>query len=111
MRDRWGGKRALVQPTSAARTSPTASPLRYGLAHMERTDIEHFAERYAAAWCSGDPARVAAHFSPDGSLTINDGTPAIGTAAITEAAQSFMTAIPDAAEYERQLAHGVDEST
>ena len=62
---------------------------------MERTDIEQFAERYAVAWCSGDPTQVAAHFSPEGSLTINDGTPAIGTTAITEAAQSFMTAIPD----------------
>jgi uncharacterized protein (TIGR02246 family) len=62
---------------------------------MSRTDVEKFAQRYAAAWCSGDPTQVAAHFSPVGSLTINDGAPAIGRAAITEAAQSFMTAIPD----------------
>ena len=38
---------------------------------------------------------MAAHFSPDGSLTINDGTPAVGRDAITEAALSFMIALPD----------------
>ena len=62
---------------------------------MDRTEISGFAERYAAAWCSEDPTRVAAHFAPEGSLTINDGTPAVGRDAITEAARSFMTALPD----------------
>ena len=137
---------------------------------MDRTEINRFAERYAAAWCSEDPTQVAAHFAAGGSLAINGGTPSTGRAAITEAAQGFMTAIPDIqvlfdrlvvkdesvefhwtftgtntgpggtdnrvrvsgledwkldagglilesqgqfdeAEYERQLAHGVDEST
>jgi predicted ester cyclase len=54
-----------------------------------------FAEDYAAAWCSQDPTRVAAHYAPEGSLTINGGIPAVGRAAITEAAHSFMTALPD----------------
>lgn len=54
-----------------------------------------FARRYTAAWCSGDPARVAAHYAPQGSLTINGGTPSVGRAAITEAARSFMTDFPD----------------
>ncbi len=62
---------------------------------MSRLGLREFAERYTAAWCSGDPASVAAHYAPDGSLTINDGEPSIGRAAITEAAQSFMTAFPD----------------
>jgi hypothetical protein len=57
--------------------------------------LRGFAERYTAAWCSGDAARVAAHYAPDGSLTINDGAPSVGRAAITEAAQAFMTAFPD----------------
>ena len=57
--------------------------------------LREFAERYTAAWCSGDPASVAAHYAPDGSLTINDGEPSVGRAAITEAARSFMTAFPD----------------
>jgi predicted ester cyclase len=54
-----------------------------------------FARRYTAAWCSQDPASVAGHFAPEGSLTINGGTPAVGRAAITEAARSFMAALPD----------------
>jgi uncharacterized protein (TIGR02246 family) len=58
-------------------------------------ELRLFAERYAAAWCSQDPARVAAHYAPEGSLTINSGTPAAGRAAIMEAARSFMTALPD----------------
>jgi uncharacterized protein (TIGR02246 family) len=57
--------------------------------------LRDFAKRYTAAWCSQDSASVAAHYSPDGSLTINDGPPAAGRRAITEAAQAFMTAFPD----------------
>jgi uncharacterized protein (TIGR02246 family) len=58
-------------------------------------DMKQFAVRYAAAWCSQDPARVAAFFALDASLTINGGTPHVGRAAITDAARSFMTAYPD----------------
>jgi nuclear transport factor 2 (NTF2) superfamily protein len=57
--------------------------------------LRDFAQRYTAAWCSQDPAQVAAHYSSDGSLTINEGTPAVGRDAITEVARSFMTAFPD----------------
>jgi uncharacterized protein (TIGR02246 family) len=57
--------------------------------------IRDFATRYTAAWCSQNAASVAAFFSPQGSLTINNGTPSIGRAAITADAQSFMTAFPD----------------
>jgi len=60
---------------------------------MER--LREFATRYAAAWCSQNAASVAAFFSPEGSLTIKDGAPSVGRAAITEAAQDFMTAFPD----------------
>jgi len=58
-------------------------------------DLLNFAERYTAAWCSHDAARVASFFAPNGSLTINDGTPSAGRVAITAAAQEFMTAFPD----------------
>ena len=61
----------------------------------EKAVVNQFAVRYAAAWCSQNPASVAAFFAEDGSLTINDGTPSVGRAAITEAAESFMTAYPD----------------
>lgn len=60
-----------------------------------RDQLRDFARRYTAAWCSQNPARVADHYTPEGSLTINGGTPAAGRAAITEAAQSFMTTFPD----------------
>ena len=54
-----------------------------------------FARRYTEAWCSQDPASVAEHYAPEGSLTINGGPPSVGRAAITEAALSFMVAFPD----------------
>ena len=57
--------------------------------------LHDFARRYTEAWCSQEPARVAEHYASAGSLTINGGTPSVGQAAITEAAQSFMTAFPD----------------
>jgi len=36
--------------------------------------LREFAERYTAAWCSGDPASVAAHYAPDGleDVVVND---------------------------------------
>jgi nuclear transport factor 2 (NTF2) superfamily protein len=57
--------------------------------------LRDFARRYTEAWCSQDPSRVAEHYAPDGSLTINDGSPSVGRASITEAARSFMVAFPD----------------
>ena len=57
--------------------------------------LRKLAESYTAAWCSQNAASVAAFYSPDGSLTINNGLPAVGRAAITKAAQEFMTSFPD----------------
>jgi uncharacterized protein (TIGR02246 family) len=67
-----------------------AGPMPINAAHLR-----DFAARYAAAWCSHDPARVAEFFSLNGSLTVNDGVPAAGRSAIAEVARSFMTAFPD----------------
>ena len=61
---------------------------------MDVEQLHDFAGRYTAAWCSGDPAQVAEHYAPEGSLTINRGTPSTGRAAITQAARSFMEAFP-----------------
>jgi SnoaL-like polyketide cyclase len=72
--------------------------------------LREFAERYTAAWCSGDPASVADHYAPDGSLTINDGEPSVGRAAIAEAARSFMTAFPDMQVLMDELVVGEDGS-
>lgn len=62
---------------------------------MNATMLKEFATSYTAAWCSQDPASVAAHFAEGGSLKINDGAPSVGRAAITAAAQDFMTTFPD----------------
>ena len=67
-------------------------------------ELREFATRYTAAWCSQNAASVASFFSPAGSLKINDGTPSVGRAAITAAAQGFMTAFPDLTVLMDQLA-------
>ncbi|MEK6288020.1 MAG: ester cyclase [Acidobacteriota bacterium] len=57
--------------------------------------LRSFAEAYTAAWCSQDAARVAAFYAEDGSLSVNEGPPAVGREAITAVAQGFMTDFPD----------------
>jgi len=57
--------------------------------------LNEFAMRYTAAWCSRNAASVASFFAEGGSLTINEGTPSVGRAAIAAAAQEFMTEFPD----------------
>jgi hypothetical protein len=58
-------------------------------------EMQDFAERYTAAWCSQSPASVAAFFSEEGSLCVNNDAPAVGRASVTRVAHSFMTAFPD----------------
>jgi uncharacterized protein (TIGR02246 family) len=62
---------------------------------IDPAQVRDFAKRYTAAWCSKDPASVAAFYSPNGSLSVNDQVPAVGRSAIGEVAQGFMTAFPD----------------
>jgi predicted ester cyclase len=57
--------------------------------------LRDFGARYATAWCSQNPARVAEFYSPNGSLTVNDSAPAIGREPIREVARAFMKAFPD----------------
>lgn len=59
------------------------------------TGLDDFARRYADAWSGQDPASLAAFFAEDGVLRINEGDPAVGRAAVTETARSFMAAFPD----------------
>ena len=75
---RLNGRREIEQPNN-----PEPAPL------------HDFAERYTAAWCSQNAASVAALYSPNGSLRINGGIPAVGRNAIKEAAQGFMTSFPE----------------
>jgi predicted ester cyclase len=62
---------------------------------MSDPELEKFAERYAKAWCSQDPRKVAAFFAERGSISINNGPPAVGRAAIAKEAEAFMTTFPD----------------
>jgi nuclear transport factor 2 (NTF2) superfamily protein len=57
----------------------------------DRQQIEQLAREYTEAWCSRDPARVAAHYVTGGTIAINGGEPA----PITGVAESFVTAFPD----------------
>jgi uncharacterized protein (TIGR02246 family) len=61
----------------------------------DRANLHEFATRYAKAWCSQNPESVAAFFAENGSLSVNDGAPAVGRAAIAEEARGFMTTFPD----------------
>lgn len=61
----------------------------------DRAELDKFANRYAKAWCSQDPEKVAAFFAEHGSLSVNDGPPAVGRAAIAAEARAFMTTFPD----------------
>ena len=62
---------------------------------MSNPELETFAERYAQAWCGRDPKSVATFFAENGSISINNGPPAVGRAAIAKEAQAFMTTFPD----------------
>jgi predicted ester cyclase len=58
-------------------------------------ELKKFAKRYAEAWCSEDPEKVAAFFAERGSISINNGPPAVGRVAIAREAQAFMTTFPN----------------
>jgi uncharacterized protein (TIGR02246 family) len=76
---------ALVLSASCAeRTTP-----------MNDARLTGFATRYAEAWSSQDPAKLASFYADNGALIVNDGEPSVGRAAITETARAFMTAFPD----------------
>jgi nuclear transport factor 2 (NTF2) superfamily protein len=56
-----------------------------------REQIEELARSYTEAWCSRDPACVAAHYRAGGTIAINGGEPA----RIADVADAFITAFPD----------------
>jgi nuclear transport factor 2 (NTF2) superfamily protein len=57
----------------------------------DRQQIEQLAREYTEAWCSRDPARVAAHYVAGGTIAINGGEPT----PIMGVAESFVAAFPD----------------
>src|ERR1700738_835431 len=62
---------------------------------MTSDEVTKFAKRYAKAWSSQNPESVAAFLAERGSISINNGPPAVGRAAIAKEAQAFMTTFPD----------------
>lgn len=84
-RARWTCLLAAIATLACSRNRMTA----------HQVELNDFATRYAAAWSSRNPANVAAFYSDRGSLTVNDGMPSVGRAAITATARTFMTAFPD----------------
>ena len=52
--------------------------------------LGEFARSYTEAWCGGEPARVAAHYAPGGTVAINGGAPT----PILSVAESFMSDFP-----------------
>jgi predicted ester cyclase len=56
-------------------------------------ELTTFAQRYADAWCSQDPGKVAAFYAKDGSISVNGGPPV----PIAEVALGFMRDFPDMA--------------
>ena len=62
---------------------------------MNSENLSEFAERYAEAWCSQSPEKVAGFFAENGSLKINNDAPAVGRTAIAEVARAFMRDFPD----------------
>jgi len=58
-------------------------------------ELVKLAQRYAKAWCGQNPDTVAELFAKNGSLSVNEGLPAVGRAAIAKEAEAFMTTFPD----------------
>ena len=58
---------------------------------MTSDKLTEFARRYAEAWCSQNPAKVAAFYAKNGSISVNGGPPS----SIAEVARGFMRDFPD----------------
>jgi len=56
-------------------------------------ELMKFAQRYAEAWCTQDPEKVAAFYVRKGTIRVNGGPPV----SIAEVARGFMCDFPDMA--------------
>ena len=61
----------------------------------EYEKMVEFGEKYTAAWNSKKPEKMASFYAEDGTLTVNNGTPAVGRKQLAETAKSYMEAFPD----------------
>lgn len=62
---------------------------------MTREAALEFAASYTAAWNSGKPDAVAAHYAADGVIVINRGVPWTARAGIAAMAAGFYADVPD----------------
>lgn len=58
---------------------------------MNNLELEKFAQRYAKAWCSHDPEKVAAFYAKNAPIRVNGGP----ATSITEVARGFFRDFPD----------------
>ena len=58
-------------------------------------DIRDMAERYAGAWSSRSPDAVASFYEATGRISINNGEPIVGRAAIADMSRGFCSEFPD----------------
>ena len=54
-----------------------------------------FGLQYTDAWNSKVPEKMALFYAEDGTLIVNNGTPAVGRKQLAETAKSYMEAFPD----------------
>jgi uncharacterized protein (TIGR02246 family) len=64
---------------------------------ISETDARRLADGYTAAWNTGDPAKVAAFYAPEGEIVINRGTPWVGRERVAAMAAGFYADVPDIA--------------
>ncbi len=57
--------------------------------------LVEFGQAYTDAWNSKQPEKMASFYAKDGTLTVNNGTPAVGRQQLAQTAQSYMEAFPD----------------
>lgn len=60
---------------------------------MSPDELTNFAQRYAEAWCSHDPEKIAEFYAGTGSISVNGGPPV----PIVEVARGFTRDFPDIA--------------
>ena len=58
---------------------------------LDEARVREFARSYTEAWCTRDPANVAGHYVPGGTIAINGGEPTD----VRDVASAFITAFPD----------------
>lgn len=91
----WSSTRAPLVVSLLAGAALGGAACGRGAEQMNEWNLTDFATRYAAAWSSQQPERLASFYAENGSLTVNDGAPSVGREAIAATVRSFMAGFPD----------------